>query len=285
MKAAVRRGLVALLAWPLLLFAGQDCSARKPGADEVRRSLELATETARRLDATGAESAILARVGQDLEAYGLKYSHLGIAYRDRAALGGRGAWRVVHKLNACGTARGDLYRQGLAEFFSDGPTRYEAGLATLAPPLGNRLPALLADDAWLRRLHEPRYNMVAFPWSTRYQQSNQWALETLTMALDPAIATRRDAQRALRRAGYRPDTLTVPAMKRLGARIALVHIDFDDHPFGRRMAGLIDTVTVESVFRWLGERRLGGPPQLILVPLRPLDSARPPLVSRPEKAA
>ena len=46
-------------------------------------------------------------------ASGCGWSHVGWAYKDGEA------WRVVHKLNQCGTPRGDLYRQGLAEFFLD----------------------------------------------------------------------------------------------------------------------------------------------------------------------
>jgi len=32
------------------------------------------------------------------------------------------------------------------------------------------------------------------------------------------------------------------------------NIAFDDHPFDRRMAGQIDTVTVDSVFRFMEQR-------------------------------
>ena len=32
------------------------------------------------------------------------------------------------------------------------------------------------------------------------------------------------------------------------------NIAFDDHPFDRRMAGQIDTVTVESVYRFIAHR-------------------------------
>lgn len=266
---------------PALAGAGQDCSARRPDVEAFRRSLELAAETARRLDALGAPVVVLARAGQDLSSHGLRYSHLGIAYHDPQALGGRGAWRVVHKLNRCGSDRGELHRQGLAEFFSDGLHRYEAGVSLLQPPLDASVAARLRDNRWLASLHEPRYNMLAYPWGTRYQQSNQWALETLAHALHPALGSRREVQHALARQGYLPDTVHVPALQRLGARVASAHIAFDDQPFARRMAGQIDTVTVESVLRWLDRRRLGSP---VIRIDPPLESANRPLVSSPEKA-
>jgi hypothetical protein len=40
-------------------------------------------------------------------------------------------------------------------------------------------------------------------------------------------------------------------MTRLGARMTRANIAFDDQPFDRRMAGHIDTVTVESVVRFV----------------------------------
>jgi len=275
----------ALLLWlclglPALAAAGQDCTPRRATVAEFRQSLELAAETARQLDRRGAEVAVLARVGQDLSRHGLHYSHLGLVYRDPAAAAGRGAWRVVHKLNRCGSDRGELRRQGLAEFFSDGLHRAEAGAVILEPGFAAGLPSRLADNGWLRVLHEPRYSMLAYPWATRYQQSNQWGLETLAHWLAPDTADRRGAQRVLRRTGYRPDTIRVTALERLGARLGSAHIAFDDHPLAERMRGRIDTVTVESVFRWLHQQDLGGAEWQVTPPL---GSTFPPLVSRLER--
>jgi hypothetical protein len=52
----------------------------------------------------------------------------------------------------------------------------------------------------------------------------------------------------------------IDAMTRLGARVGTAHIAFDDHPFNRRMAGQIDTVTVDSVFAWMERTGLGSAP-------------------------
>jgi hypothetical protein len=45
---------------------------------------------------------LLARVGQDLRKYGVHYSHLAFAYRE-AGWPWRHVWRVLHKLNECGS--------------------------------------------------------------------------------------------------------------------------------------------------------------------------------------
>ena len=263
---AVSRWLWLLLLLPVLAWGGQDCTAQRPTFDAFRRALALAAHTARELDVRGARVVVLARAGQDLAAYGLEYSHLGIAYCDDDALSGRGAWRVVHKLNPCGTTRGELYRQGLAEFFGDGLHRFVAGIDVLRPPLADTLPARLADDRWLAQLHEPRYSMLAYPWRTRYQRSNQCALETLARGLEPRVGDRRGAQRTLARLDYRPQVLRLPALTRLAARIGSRHIAFDDHPWHDRVAGRIATVTVESVFDWLQRSGHGDAPIRLRAP-------------------
>ena len=165
-------------------YAGRTCEAKLPEARNVQRGLELAERTARALDASGAQVVVLARAGQDLSKYRLRWSHLGLAYRDGEQ------WRVLHKLNQCGSASADLYRQGLGEFFLDDPFEYRAALAVLTPELQERLLPLLKDNARAAQLHTPAYSMLAYPWAQTYQQSNQWAIETLAMSQEPTATTR-----------------------------------------------------------------------------------------------
>ncbi len=289
MHAPLCRWLFAL-GWGVILAlnaavatAGQNCEARRPTVESLARDLELAASVAEQLDAMaereGTRVALIARAGQNLSEYGLRWSHLGFAYRDAEALEGRGAWRVVHKLNHCGSDRSAIYRQGLAEFFGDGLYLHEAGVQPFSPALQAKLLPLLKDDRRLAMLHEPRYNMLAYPWSGPYQQSNQWALETLAMLVEPNIRTRQQARAWLRALDYRPQTIYVSALKRLGARVATAHISFDDHPFDQRLAGRIETVTVESIFAWLPRAGLGS--AAITLRPQPLGGTRKPGNGRP----
>jgi len=246
-----------LIAAALPAQAGRNCEARQPDADTVVRAMDLAGRTARALDATGADVVVLARAGQDLRKYKLRYSHLGLAYRDG------GTWRVMHKLNHCGSARADLFRQGLGEFFLDDLFEYQAGYAVLSPELQAHLLPLLRDNARATRLHTPAYNMLAYPWATRYQQSNQWALETLAFAQDPSASTRERAQDWLQARGYEPTALSIGALTRLGARATAANIAFDDHPNSKRFSDRIETVTVDSVFAWLERSGLATPMQVL----------------------
>jgi hypothetical protein len=246
-----------LLATSLAAQAGRSCENKPPNAGSVQRALGLAEHTAAALDASGAEVVMLARVGQNLSDYGLRYSHLAFAYREGKT------WRVMHKLNQCGTAHAALFRQGLGEFFLDDLYDFEAGLVVLAPALQAQLLPLLRDNARVAQLNHPAYNMLAYPWASTYQQSNQWAIETLAMAADASVSNRAQAQRWLQQKDYQPTTLKISAMKRLGARVTAANIAFDDHPSAKRFSDRIETVTVDSVFSWLGRSGLGDTAQVV----------------------
>jgi hypothetical protein len=261
----------ALLTLAAGAHAGRSCESKPPTVESVQRSLTLAQHTAARLDASGAQVVVLARAGQDLSAYGLRYSHLGLAYRESARENARenaregqhGVWRVVHKLNQCGTAQAAVYRQGLGEFFMDDLFDYEAAIVVLAPEVQARMLATLRDNRGVAALNTPAYSMVAYPWAQTYQQSNQWALETLAMTQDSSAASRERAQAWLRLKGYEPSTLKISAMKRLGARVTAANVAFDDHPNEKRFSDRIETVTVDSVFAWLARSGLGSAVQVV----------------------
>ena len=247
----------AFIATSAAAHAGRSCETRPPTVDAIQRSMTLAEHTANKLDQTGAQVVMLARIGQNLREYGLRYSHLGLAYRDDKG------WKVVHKLNQCGSAVAAVYRQGLGEFFLDDLYEYEAAIVVPTPTVQARLLPALTDNTRMAQLNTPAYSVVAYPWAVSYQQSNQWAIETLAMTQDPAAATRERAQAWLRLQGYQPTTLHLSAFKRLGARMTAANVAFDDHPNEKRFTDRIETVTVDSVFAWLNRSGLGGPVQVI----------------------
>jgi hypothetical protein len=245
---------VALLACVTSLqsaHAGRSCDAKPLTAQSIERGLKLAEKTRAALDASGANVVILARAGQDLSKYNLRYSHLGIAYKS-----GNAQWRVLHKLNACGSDQASIYRQGLGEFFLDDLFRYEATWVALSVEAQQRIYALINEPQRSIAMHEQRYNMLAYPWSTRYQQSNQWAIETLALAMDSSIVTRTQAQAWLQLKRYQPTVISIGPLTRLGGRIGSANIAFDDHPNEKRYSDRIETVTVDSVLAWLQQSGL-----------------------------
>jgi hypothetical protein len=257
---AARLGLfVALAQFAWGAFAGQTCEEKPLSVEDTRRAFGLALKVREALDASGAEAVILGRVGQDLSSYGLRYSHAGIIWRDHPA----GPWLAVHLLNECGGNQSTLYNQGLANFFGDDLFAWDALILIPSPAVQKRLAETLTGKA-PHRMHQPLYNMVAYPFSTQYQNSNQWVLEVLANALaGERMATRAEAQKWLKQAKYQPSTLRIPTLTRLGGRMFKANVAFDDHPFDRRMAGQIDTITVDSISQFLAQRDTGTTSQVV----------------------
>jgi hypothetical protein len=251
MKRLLNLALIVCASISMHAAAGTACSDKPQTPQTVRSALELALKTKTTLDESGAQVALIARVGVDLSKYNLRYSHVGFVWRDHP----EGRWLLIHELNQCGTASSALFNEGLGDFFLDDLFAYETEIMIPSAAIQERIVSLLSTGRAFS-LHDEHYNMVAFPFSTQYQNSNQWALETLASALsiENPIRTREQAQAWLKLSGYAPTTLEIPTLTRLGARMFRANVAFDDHPMDRRMAGHIDTVTVESVERFLRSR-------------------------------
>jgi len=243
-----RWALLLLLLMPLTTLAGTACSEKPQTAETMRKAFQLAIQTREKLDASGAQVALVGRVGQDLSGYKLKYSHMAFAWRDHP----QGRWLVLHQLNLCGTANSSLYNEGLANFFYDDLFAWDAMIMIPSPDLQARLVERLTQPALLTSLHQPHYNMVAYPFSTRYQNSNQWVLEVLANAMrNDTGADRAILQGWLKQAGYQPSVLRILALHRLAGRMFRANVAFDDHPGGDRLLGKIEVVSVESVARFV----------------------------------
>ena len=254
-KLTARALLLTTLAAGLALatgaaYAGRQCETAKPTPQVIERGMALAQRTATALDAAyaqdGTRVVLLARAGQDLTKYGQTWSHVGWAYRTP-----QGVWRVVHKLNQCGSDRSMVTRQGLGEFFLDDLWRYQATWRAAPRAWQDALWQLLQDNGRALTLHQPRYSIVSYAWGTRYQQSNQWAIETLALAAEPGLRQRAQAQAWLKLKDYQPATLRIGPLARLGGRVGSANVAFDDHPDAQRFANQIQTVTADSVLGWL----------------------------------
>jgi hypothetical protein len=232
-------------------YAGRSCEEKPLDAAVVMKAMDLAQKSLQALDDSGAQVAMIARVGQDLSKYNLRYSHIALVWRDHP----KGRWLVVHELNECNTALSTLYNEGLGDFFMDNMFAYETEILVPSPEIQAGLARVLAANTALR-LHSDNYNMLSYAYSTKYQNSNQWVLEAYAAAsaAPGKVETRGEAQKWLKQAGYAPITLYIPTITRIGGRVFRANIAFDDHPLDRRLAGRIDTVTVDSMVRFVRQR-------------------------------
>lgn len=248
----MRTSIAALVAaFPLIAAAGVPCEPQSMTARDALHPVAMAEQTLEVLDALPDQVVLIARAGQNLDKYGLTYSHMAFAVRSSEQ-----GWRVLHELNGCGSSTSGIYEEGLVNFFTDNPYRYQAGIWRLTPALQSKLHGLLVSDKF-KQFHEPSYNMLAYPFSTKYQNSNGWILETLAASSVGAdiLPTRAGVQTYLSTHGYQPTQLELGPTTRLGARTR-ANIAFDDHPGELRWSGRIRTVTVDSIVAWLGASKM-----------------------------
>ncbi|MEQ1775496.1 MAG: DUF2145 domain-containing protein [Burkholderiales bacterium] len=243
--------------------AGRTCQEIHPDPVAVQKALQLALRTREALDASGAEVALVGRVGRDMSRHGLRYSHMALALRDHP----KGRWHLTHLLNQCGTASSSLYDEGLGNFFLDDVFAFEVIIVTPAPALQAQLLAVAA-TLLPSALHERSYSLIAHPYSTRHQNSNQWVLEQLAAAMAPPgeISDRAQAQRWLRTNDYTPSEIRIAPFERIGARLFAANVYFGDHSHDEMQAGRYQTVTVESVIRFVERAGAMAHRQIVRLP-------------------
>ena len=246
-----------LLGAALTAQAEPQCTERYPTPAALASMFDVALATTDVLDALdGVDVVLIARGGQDLSKYGLRHSHLAFLLREDD-----GQWRAVHLLNPCKTAESHLFREGVATFIGETSSHTDLRIGVPTPALRDALKAMLTQPAiQAKALHEARYSVVAYPFRTEYQNSNQWILEVLGAAMAQVeertlIVNRTQAQQWLQRHMYTPSTLHIGVAKRLGARFFVPNAAVTDHPAGERISGNYSVVTVESVFDFVQQQK------------------------------
>lgn len=248
--------IASLLATAPAWANSTECRERYPSVAAQAAMLDVAWTTAERLDALpDVDVVVAARGGQDLSRYGLRHSHLAFLLREDD-----GRWRAMHLLNRCKTDSSQLYHEGLGNFVGESGGHTDLRIGVPAAPLRAALRAMLVSPSIQpKALHETKYNVVAYPFATDYQNSNQWVLEVLAAAMAqsegaPAIVKREQAQQWLRQQKYQPSVLHIGLGKRVGARLFVANATTTDHPASERISGNYSVVTVESVFDFLHQR-------------------------------
>ena len=201
------------------------------------------------LDDHAAHAALISRIGSDLSRHEFEdekplYTHSAFAVRE-----GRG-WCVHHLLNTREGPTGHLYRQTLADFFRDDPWKYQSAVLVPSETLQRGIAAVLRSPIG-QRLHTRRYSRVAYPFSTRYQNSSQWMIEVIGAAQGGA-GDRRDVQAYLGSRGLAPSVLRTTGI--LGQTLAgwfLPNTRFDDHPLPDRVRGRLSLIMHGSLARYI----------------------------------
>lgn len=227
-------------------------------AAQQDRLLRFAALIKQALNESGATMALVARSGTDLSRFGLRYSHAGIALRE----GLDSPWAVRQLYFACAEGAPRLFDQGLAGFVAgtDSPEVGYVSLLLLPPEAAQALAPAALDKALALRLLAARYSANAYPFSTQYQNCNQWVAELIAAAFLPE-ASREAAQAWLRAEGYAPEPVHVasPWLMLAGRFVPWLH--FDDHPAEPLQAREVQTslppgLEAFALRRWPTARRI-----------------------------
>ncbi|MFT4100089.1 MAG: DUF2145 domain-containing protein [Burkholderiaceae bacterium] len=207
-------------------------------AAQQDRLLRFAALIKRSLDDSGRRIALVARSGMDLGEMGVRYSHAGISLRDSANT----AWSVRQLYFACDERRSRLFDQGLSGFVLglDPTGAGYVSIVQVPPSHDARLADAALDNRIALNLLAGAYSANAYPFSTQYQNCNQWVIEMLAAAwggLAGGDADRRDdpalrgrAQRWLADSGYQPSLFRVAHRPMIWASAFVPWVHTRDHP-------------------------------------------------------
>ncbi|MBS0213694.1 MAG: DUF2145 domain-containing protein [Proteobacteria bacterium] len=228
--------------------AGTACTNQPITPAQLAAASATAERTYAALEQVDAPLALIARHGQNLSKYGLYYSHVGFAVRDRP----EGRWTVVHLLNACGTDHAGLYAQGLVNFYADDLVDQDTRIVWLKPDLARRVVAVL-DGPGAKAVFDPHYSVIARYGSHHWQNSTSWVLDVLAAAqLPPDTGIDRDRAQVEEVAlGFAPDIIHIAYGQRVLGGLFSANAVFTDHPLSARLAGEYQVVTVHAILRWL----------------------------------
>ena len=230
----------------------KDNGADTPACKQKPLTPELLTAATKKvsqiesyLNETNPAVALLARVGSDVSKYNMRYTHLAFALRHPS----NGEWGVIQLLNTCATSTSRIYEQGLGNFLLDNLLSLDVKMIVPTQDVQKKLAAVLASDKVIS-FHNKNYSMIAYPFSTQYQQSNQWVLELLVSALFGAN-DRQAAQEYLKATAFTPTLISISGFSKLGANIFKKNVSFNDHPYHENTEKKYSVVTVDSVVDYL----------------------------------
>jgi hypothetical protein len=194
--------------------------------------ISFAKKVERALASKGARVAILARMGRPLNDMppGMRYTHVAfIVYSqvktaDGRQLPGYSIYNLYQYDDQPQKSR--LVQDFPVDFFS-GVAQLEAGILIPSPTLQQRLIELIASPAYAS-LHDPRYSVIANPYTLGLQNCTEFTLDVINAAIYQTTDARRLKQITQKYFAAQPVDVS-PFRLMLGALFSS-EVSLSDHP-------------------------------------------------------
>lgn len=187
----MKRAWVGLFATFLLILISVQAQASSQGSEEIyfkpEQIISFAKKVEKSLAQKGARVAVLARVGRPRNQLppGFGYTHVALAVysqittSDGRQVPGYAIYNLYQRDKEPNTS--DLVQDFPVDFFS-GVQVLEAGVVVPSPELQRRLLDVIASPTY-RDLHNPRYSLIANPYTLQYQNCTEHTLDIIFAAI------------------------------------------------------------------------------------------------------
>lgn len=270
--------LLTLLPFALMAApkgSGTGCSAVTMGQQGYIKAAQLAekltTYLERKSSAKGTKVVLLGRAGSNSPESRFQkkvspywnYTHAGIAYKNHS----HGRWTIVHLLNDCGE-ESSIYAESPMKFFFDDPYEYRVAVAIPSPALQDKLELLIVERNMATAVfNNSVYSSVSNPFNTQRQNSNEYILDTLTLAIAhntgvTNLFTREQVKAYMLESGLNskvePEQVKVKGLESFGLALGFgpKNATLDDHPRNQRPKGRVNMVSVGTLIQYLQNTEL-----------------------------
>lgn len=231
------------------------CHQQLVDTDLFTVASENSVKLLKELNESGADLALISRVGSDISGKGLKYTHAGIVWRNSTS----GNWQISHVLNDCEADTAKFYQHGLLDFFLTDLFSRDILVTVPVSGLQVEMIELLAKEETMK-VFRPKYSMIAYPWQTEIQNSNQWILEVIAMAQGSmegqTLRSRAEAQGFLMEKNFEGSVIRIWFFESLFGALFKENVSFSDHTEEERAAGKYEFVSVKSLVNYLSQTRM-----------------------------
>lgn len=199
------------------------------------RLIRFAALVKAHLQASGYSVALVARSGTDLDYFDQRYSHAGISLQSSRNT----PWSVRQLYYDCDQAKPQVFDQGLTGFVLgvNNPEHSYVSLLLLPPAQGQAVEQITLSNPHALELLGSDYSANAYAFGARYQNCNQWVIETLAVAWGGLTRTdnsggtlRQQAQDWLKQQAYEPTRFDLRVWPLMWLSHLIPWIRHDDHP-------------------------------------------------------